>query len=150
MTLDIQFINLKPAQAYNDWTVCIGLAEGFVCVTVQAALYFPPTLMVPQFSPKVGKHCPFSCSPVTKHKHEYPSFCQDPCYTFSFTLPSSALKVWTIIMVCVCRLEESLFSTHMDILVWYMSPYHLCLWAQRNVLCSDSHTFHVQTSLTYR
>lgn len=49
----IQFINLKPTQADNGWTVCICLVQGFMCVKI--GLIFPPTSMVSQSFAKAGR-----------------------------------------------------------------------------------------------
>jgi len=49
----IQFINLKPTQADNGWTVCICLVQAFMCVKI--GLIFPPTSMVSQSFAKAGR-----------------------------------------------------------------------------------------------
>lgn len=119
-----------------------------MCVTVQAALYFPSTLMVPQFSHKVGRQS--SEGGIALSLVEYPSFCQDPCYTFSFTLPSSALKVWTTIVVCLQVGGEPLFCSRGHPSVVCVSVPLVPLGLEECPLFRQRHTFHIQTSVTYK
>lgn len=77
----------------------------------------------------------------TKHKHQFPSFSQEPCSTFYFTLSSSALNICSTSMVSVCRWEKSLFFPLTGTLAWCSPLYCWCSSAPKNAVCFKSAHF---------